>query len=201
MKNFSQETDLLVRGKLQITLGFISLKRKKQEIENVLEEQQSLLDAGVPYSIKYEIELNEALIQYANECIYLITRLQKCKLLGKLDFPLQHKLIRYWRDYNHHEAALEFKPMKSFSEGIKFYIWPILSNIPAIKKEYPHWCRQANGVELIELIQRNQEYMESLMKEASDNLPNVQLLFFPYQCGQVYFGKDRISNEESWHIV
>lgn len=188
-------------------VGFPYIRASYFECIHTIELQVTLLAHHVPYSIQSEIDINAKLMNYTNLCIRYMNVFKSYGLTGKLDFPIEHNLLRLFRDFNHHDASCVFRPMSSASSDgaspIDFYIHPILFVIPAIKERYPEWCRRGSPAVLSDLLERNQRYVESVFGFAREKMGGDAVMAKyngEYYFGACFFGKDALSAEESWNM-
>jgi hypothetical protein len=169
---------------------------------HLLELQLSLLSHHVPYSIQAEIEINTKLMNYINLCVRYINVFKTFKVIEWLDFPIEHELLRRFRDYNHHNADHVFRPITS-RHGTEFYIWPNLFQIPAIAERYPEWCRRGTYAVLSDLLARNQKYVETIFDSARQAMGGDAVMakyIGEYHLGHIHLGDGVASVEESWNL-
>jgi hypothetical protein len=133
----------------------------------------------------------------ADAGISLISALQKMSLAERLEFPLAHDLVRFFRDKNHHVEYEPFRPVRCMGK-VDFLAWPVLRILPAVKKKYPKWSAQPKSLTLSKLLQRNHEYVAQIASRASDMLTASGLqgvVYQKYQVGELHIGP---ADMESW---
>jgi hypothetical protein len=175
---------------------------------HTIELHVALLAHHVPYSIQSEIDVNAKVMNYVNLCVRHMNVFRKYRLTEKLEFPIEHNLLRFFRDFNHHNADCVFRPIRVSSADrtttIDFFIYPILYTIPAIKARYPEWCRRGNPAVLSDLLERNQRYVEKVFDQARDKMGGDSVAAKyngEYYFGEAFFGKDALGVEESWLLA
>lgn len=174
---------------------------------HTIELQVTLLAHNVPYSIQSEIDVNAKVMNYVNLCIRHMNVFKAYGLTERLAFPIEHNLLRLFRDFNHHHADCVFRPIRmGYSDrasAIDFFIHPILYRIPKVKAQYPEWCRRGSPAVLSDLLERNQRYVERVFDQARDKMRGESVTAKyngEYYFGEIYFGKDAIGVEESWTL-
>lgn len=188
-------------------VGFPYIRASYFDCIHTIELQITLLAHHVPYSIQSEIDINAKVMNYINLCIRHMNVFMTYGLTGKLDFPIEHNLLRFFRDYNHHDTDCVFRPISCASadglSSINFYIYPILFAIPAIKNRYPEWCRRGNPAVLSDLLERNQRYVQNMFDLAREKMGGDTVMAKyngEYYFGAIGLGKDALSAEESWNL-
>jgi hypothetical protein len=100
------------------------------------------------------------------------------------------------------------KDQNSGSKRIGFFIQPVLSEIKAVKDKFPLWVSTPNSVELDELIDRNNKFIESRIESTRTLLSKQGIDFkvldtsmYPLNSitilGEFDFEKN---NEKSWDL-
>jgi len=195
---------------LGLTVYAESQLRSFRHVLTVLEEKENLLAGILPFTIRDELQLNEAAITYADRSISLLEFLKK----HKSDIPINetrcsrsitHLLLREYRNENHHHTYLPFVACDvTMAKTRKFLIWPILRSLTRVKKRHPVWCETANLVELGELLTKHQDLIDDLKREAlaciTDSLGDTQILVSLSPSGLFHPGPSPISNEDSWKL-
>lgn len=192
---------------------FPRLKRTFRNLLSEIEEQESLLEAGLPFTFAHEIEITNSLLNYSNESVsYLeVLRSAIAKDLGqsfKFSLPFEHRLLREFRNINHHSRYFPIQPFRTERDrNGKFVIWPIFSMLRAIKKDYPEWCEKRNNVQLSTLIIRHQEFLDKynekliyLLKKREES-GKAKVVHGPPNALAEIAGGTIISDEESWVLT
>lgn len=188
----------------------LMIRRLFEELLALINFQQGIIDIGSCYSMRDEYELHAMIIKYMDLCISSIEVLQKSDYLErKISFPIEHVLLRLYRNYHQHAGITHFKPCTFAEQGTenetRFYIYSTLSQIPKIKEQFPDWSAKLNRVEVSELLERNQSFINGLISRAEDAMHTKGIsvkMLGDYNIGHYMFGNGaKVSNDESWDLV
>lgn len=177
--------------------GYPYIKSSYREIINIIQLQLDLIANGLQYSQHSENELNAKIKYHVDLCISNFNLIKDKKKV----IPIEHNLLRFYRDNMHHnDMSASFKPWRC-PDGMKFYIWPVLNNLKSVKNRYPLWSKSPNLVTLEELLYKNLKYMDGLFKEVSQSFADKDIVYFKeYPYPQFSVGKKCLSNESSWTL-
>ncbi|MGF1517035.1 MAG: hypothetical protein ACFCVB_04420 [Nodosilinea sp.] len=126
----------------------------------------------------------------------------------KFSLPFEHRLLREFRNINHHSGYFPVKPYRTeHDRNGKFIIWPVFRALQAIKKDYPEWCEKRNNVQLSTLLIRHQEFLYGYNKKLTNLLEKqkeagmVKFIHMPPHALSEIAGGPIISDEESWALT
>mgnify|MGYP006928202183 CR=1 FL=1 len=144
------------------------------------------------YGESDEIELNEDTLLYTDQAIRLMEFLKNSSLVDGLepnDLPFVHRLLRKWRNINHHKKYLPFR-LTSIADGnlnvdgtikkaedypLKFYLYAtIRSNegLESIARDFGKMDRYTFST-LDDLIKIHHSFMLLVFETAERNLNNL----------------------------
>lgn len=129
-----------------------------------LAAKRSVLNSPVPFTIRDEIDLHKALLTYVDACISIISTLQKRTALPYQTFPDCHTVLREFRDRNHHNGYVAFRPIDT-PIGRDFFVWP-MTFISGIAPGQREAGEEENPYLLLStLIEGNHAYIMGLVDE------------------------------------
>jgi len=102
---------------ITISEGLPYVKSSGRDVLNEISLQNELINNNIPYSLHAENLINTKLKQHIDICISNMNILTKC--IGRQDFPIEHFLLRKYRDGIHHNNPVVFKPIR-FQNNIDF---------------------------------------------------------------------------------
>ncbi len=170
------------------------------QVSICLAEKLRILSGPLPFTIRDEIELNRKTLDNVDASISLISALQKVDLIGRLELPLGHNLLRLYRNENHHVGYVPFKPVLC-SGKIDFYVWASLYHLASVKAEHSEWTQTPTALTLMKLLHDNHEYILGISEEAEKRLSSSGysgLFVSDYTVGELALGKDDL---DSWTRV
>ena len=183
--------DNLGRAFLSISIGEERVLNSYSDARTIIESKKQQLKGIIPFTLRDELEVNRRILQYSDACISQISMMQRITGLSKLEFPIYHDLLRIYRNRNHHVGYFSFRPMRSTLEIIDFFIWPILVQMEEVKESYPEWCKIPDRSTLSDLIEKNHEYVISLIEQEKRKfkIDGIKFIFkSEYHLGDIHFG-------------
>lgn len=177
---------------LSFSIGEERVTDSHRALLSAIDAKLSQLKGPIPFTIRDEIDLHKHVLQYIDSCISLISIMQKALGMPRLEFPVQHILLRSFRDHNHHVGYLAFVPLESTKRVIDFFAWPVLIRINSGNEKHKEWAKAIPQVTLGELIDQNQTYILGLIEEEKKNFQSNGVPLFKfrkeYPMGAIHFG-------------
>ncbi len=148
---------------LSVTVGRENLVNTHARAKAVIAGKRAFLDGPIPFQFRDEMDVHHSVLDFANAAVSQISVLKNMLGLSTQKFPEEHKLIREFRNHNHHVGYKGFMPVHIASEKtIDFYVWPILCHDEYFKEKFPKWCSEPSKLLLIDLLDANLSYVQSL---------------------------------------
>jgi hypothetical protein len=156
----SMELEKFLNAFVSFSIGEEQVHKSYSDLTTSLNEKIRLIEGPLPFTLRDEIDLHNRVMRYIDSCIAQMEIMRNLLSMQYLDFPFEHFILRKYRNINHHDLYLPFKPVKS-DIGLKFFVWPALNRVAEIKEKYPAWCTSASDLTLEDLIKIHHEYMLS----------------------------------------
>jgi len=146
-------------------------------IASLIQEKVHILNIGAPFGFSDELDVNSKLLIYADSCIALLEFVVKVGPFKNSDAergPLAHKILREWRNVNHHEGYLAFTPRRNYLDDINnvcnFYIAPDLFigmyKFKEFKESIENVLPDQKGssrATLSDLLEKHQDYIKKVL--------------------------------------
>jgi hypothetical protein len=177
---------------LSFSIGEERVTDSHRTLHSAIDAKLSQLKGPIPFTIRDEIDLHKHVLQYIDSCISLISIIQKALGMPRLDFPVQHILLRSFRDHNHHVGYLAFVPLESTKGATDFFVWPVLSQIKSGNDKQREWTNVISQETLGELIAKNHTYILGIIENEKNIFQRNGMPLFKfrkdYPIGAIHFG-------------
>lgn len=184
---------------LSVMVGEEHVRNTYFEAVGVLNAKKLLIVGVMPHTFRDELDLHHSVLNFANACIAQISTLQKLTNLSKQEFPLEHDLLRKFRDRNHHVGYFRFQPTHVLDDDSKeFYVWPVLKRLDSVMEKYPEWCLRPSKLSLSALLETNLKYVVELTTSQMSFFRGYNLKFYEGdRLNQLLLGQ---KNRGDWEV-
>ena len=207
MDDYARKMFSLAVHRLQVMRSYNTL------IGNMREKLQ-ILKIEAPFGFSDEIDLNTNLLVYVDSCIALLFFIKE-QIGG--DFvennSLAHRILREWRNYNHHERYIPFDPRRRAVDGtVDFFLAPMLISNKDLRQRVFGSGETAvlSYVTLGDILDRHQHYIGEVLNKVEHFVvielrkrngdSSIVKFTNPYPIGEFALGgKETCSDDEFWN--